>query len=688
MTAQSPPTRATGWRARRGDLVGLVLLGLAFAVFPLVGSTSLVNVGVYALIYALAAIGLSLLMGLAGQVSLGHAGFFAIGAYTQAILVTRYDVNGLLASVAAVAVTMLAAVLVGLPLLRLRGHYLALATLGFGIIVSVGARESQFTGATSGIFGIDKPEINGRVYDTAPEYFWLLAPVVLIALLLARNVVESRVGRALGAVNDSEVAAESLGVNTFRLRLDVLVLSAAYASVAGTAFTHWLAVVNPNAANFPLSVKFLLMAVLGGLGTVWGAVIGAFAVEGLDEALGDLIPRFVPGAVGEVELIGFGIVLTALVIFLPGGIHQAWTRLQTRVMAGVRRGPERGAGARRDAVEGRTSPVEGRTSPGSDGGTSGAAPGPATHHPTSTSDAQDARRDASDATDTGPLFARDGRPAPGTPLLEATNLTRRFGGVVAVDDVSLTVAAGEILALIGPNGAGKTTVFNMVSGVLAPTAGTVSVAGRRVEGRKPHVFAGARATRTFQNLQIFASMTVVGNVLVGRHLRSRAGMLAGALVLPAVREERASEAEARRIVDLVGLGEDADRLAVDLPFGRQRLVEVARALASEPDLLLLDEPMAGLSGSERRELARLLRRLRAGGMSIVLVEHDVDAVLALADRVAVLDDGALIALGTPEEIRNDEAVITAYLGVEEDGEGGDQPAPEVPASGAERGGSR
>jgi ABC-type branched-subunit amino acid transport system ATPase component len=250
-------------------------------------------------------------------------------------------------------------------------------------------------------------------------------------------------------------------------------------------------------------------------------------------------------------------------------------------------------------------------------------------------------------------------------LLEASGLTRRFGGLVAVDDVDLTVGAGEILALIGPNGAGKTTVFNMISGVLPPTAGTVSVGGRRIEGRKPHVFAEARATRTFQNLQIFGSMSVVGNVMVGRHLRSRAGLLAGALVVPALREERAVEAESRRIVDLVGLGADADRQASDLPFGRQRLVEVARALASEPDLLLLDEPMAGLSGAERRELARLLRRLRAGGMGIVLVEHDVEAILALADRVAVLDDGVLIALGTPEQVRHDPAVIAAYLGVDE-----------------------
>jgi ABC-type branched-subunit amino acid transport system ATPase component len=220
-------------------------------------------------------------------------------------------------------------------------------------------------------------------------------------------------------------------------------------------------------------------------------------------------------------------------------------------------------------------------------------------------------------------------------LVEARGLTKRYGGVVAVDGRGTSdVRAGEILALIGPNGAGKTTLFNIVSGVIAPTAGSVTLGGRRIEGRKPHVFARGRATRTFQNLQIFGSMTVVENVMVGRHLRGRAGMARAMLALPAVGEERDIERSARELVKLMGLGDDADRLAADLPFGRQRLVEIARALAAEPDLLLLDEPMAGLSGGERRTLARLLRRLRLGGMAVVLVEHDVEVVMALADRIA------------------------------------------------------
>jgi branched-chain amino acid transport system permease protein len=607
---------------RRGDLIGFGLLIAVLAVFPLVVESSWVNVGVYAMIYALAAIGLTLLMGLAGQVSLGQAAFFAIGAYTQAILVTRYEWPGALAALVAVLLSSAAAFVLGLALLRLRGHYLALATLGLGIIVTVLVAESAFTGGTSGIFGIPKPEFNNRVYDSPEEFFWLMIPVVVIGLLVARNIVSSRIGRALGAVNDSEVAAETLGVDTFRLRLQVFTLSAAYAGLAGVFFAHWLAVVNPNAANFPLSVKFLLMSVLGGLGTVWGAVIGAFLVEFLDESMSTLIPRIFPDATGEVELIGFGVVLVLLVILLPGGLYQAWQWALGR----VRRSPA-----------------------GREGTTEGQAVVP-----------------GAETGDESALFARQGRPEPGTRVLEAQGLTKHFGGVVAVHDVDLHAGTGEILALIGPNGAGKTTCFNMISGVLPPTAGTVTVAGQRVDGRKPHVFARMRATRTFQNLQVFKSVSVLGNVMVGRHLRSRAGMLGGALMLPARREERQLAQTAYETVELLGLRDEAGQQAADLPFGRQRLMEVARALALEPDLLLLDEPMAGLSGAERRDLARLLRRLRSGGMAIVLVEHDVEAVMALADRVAVLDDGRLIAVGRPDEVRADPVVIAAYLGVEED----------------------
>jgi branched-chain amino acid transport system permease protein len=609
-------------QSRLRTFAPFVVLAVVLAVFPLVASGNLVNIGVYALIYGLAAIGLSLLMGLAGQVSLGQAAFFAVGAYTHAILLTKYEMPGPLAALAGVLAAMLVALLVGLPLLRLRGHFLALATLGLGIIVSVVVRELEITGGTSGIFGIAKPEINGRVYDSPQEFFWLLSPVVLIGLLLARNLTRSRTGRALSAVNDSEVAAECLGVNTFALRLRVFVLSGGYAGLAGVFYAYWLAVVSPEAAGFEVSVQLLLMVVLGGLGTVWGAITGAVAVQALDEGMRDLIPRVVPGATGEVQLVGFGVVLVLLIVLLPGGLAQ----LAGMVTGRLRSGRGRDAGAEPAAK-------------------------PADEPAGSLSD----------------LLAGRGLPAPGSDVLRVRGLTKRYGGVTAVDDVDLDVQAGEILALIGPNGAGKTTCFNMVSGVLAPTAGTVEVLGTRVEGRKPHVIAALGATRTFQNLQVFGSSTVLGNVAVARHLRSRAGVPRGMFAL-ARGEERDIDHAARLAVSALGLSADADRPVKDLPFGRQRLVEVARALALAPAVLLLDEPMAGLSGTERAELSDLLRRTRAAGVAVVLVEHDVDAVMALADRVAVLDDGRLIALGPPAEVRRDPAVIAAYLGTDDEDE--------------------
>ncbi len=478
--------------SRWGRWVPFVLLTVALVVFPLFASTAVVNVGVYALIYGLAAIGLSLLMGLAGQVSLGHAAFFAVGAYTQALLVTKAGWSMWPAAVIATLAAMVVALLVGLPLLRLRGHFLALATLGLGIIVTVVVRELEITGGTSGLYGIPKPEFGGRLYNSAQEYFWLLSPFVVIGMLLATNLVRSRMGRALGAVNDSEVAAECLGVDTFALRLRVFVLAAGYAGLAGVFYAHWLGVVSPEAAGFELSVELLLMVVLGGLGSVWGALTGAVAVSVMDEGARDLITAVIPGASGEVQLLAFGVVLVLVIILVPGGLAQLWHQLTA-----ARTAHSTEAAATRTA-----------------------------HSTGSTSASSVQQTPVSDSRLAGLLDGAD-LPERGSPLLVVRDLTKRYGGVIALDHVDLDVAAGEIVALIGPNGAGKTTAFNMVSGVLPPTSGTVTLRGREVQGQRPHVAASLGATRTFQNLQVFSSATVLGNVKVARHLRSRAGILRG-----------------------------------------------------------------------------------------------------------------------------------------------------------------
>lgn len=638
MTDSTAPTfvgnltaRKRFWATNRGTLVGCAVLIVVAIIIPFTASASMMNVAVFAMIFALPAIGLSLLMGLAGQVSLGQAAFFGIGAYTHAILLTKFDVSGPVAATAGVLAAMFVALLVGLPLMRLRGHYLALATLGLGFIVMITAREWDFTGRTTGIFGISRPVVFGIPIDNNGLFFWFVTPFVVLGLILALNLTHSRAGRALSAVNDSELAAESLGVSTYALRLKVLVLSAGFAGLGGVFYAYQVAIVSPQIAGFGVSVEFLLMVVIGGLGSVWGALAGAFLIEFLGEGMSELIPALIPGATGEVQLLGYGIVLVLVILLLPGGLVQATTALWRWVRSKLPRKP----------VVPLTAVVD--------------------------TAADDTAVDDTAVVDTAVVaLPRVSAPlAAGEPILEISGLTMRYGGVVALDAVNLTVPAGTILGLIGPNGAGKTTCFNIVSGALAPTSGTVTFLGRVISGRKPHVAATHGLTRTFQNLQIFTSTDVVGNVYMGRYRQGRAGILRGMLGLQA-HEQRSNRGVAHEILQSMNLTDVAHEDAGSLPFGRQRMMEVCRALAAEPALLLLDEPMAGLSGAERDVLAELLRRLRDAGLTILLVEHDVAQVMSLADHVAVLDDGVLIAHGEPAAVRNDPAVIAAYLGTDAD----------------------
>jgi branched-chain amino acid transport system permease protein len=613
-TQLAPRATASGsfWSNNRGTFIGCAIFVAIVVMIPFTASTSMMNIAVFAMIFALPAIGLNLLMGLGGQVSLGQAAFFAVGGYTHAILLTKFHVPGLIAATAAIVAAMLVALLVGLPLMRLHGHYLALATLGLGFIVTIAVREWDFTGRTTGIYGIQRPVVFGITIGNNGLFFWFVAPFVVLGIILAVNLTRSRAGRALSAINDSELAAESLGVSTYALRLKVFVLSAAFAGIGGVFYAYQVAIVSPETAGFEVSVELLLMVVIGGLGSVWGALAGAFLITLLGDGMRDLIPALIPGATGEVQLLGYGIVLILAILLLPGGLHQAAAAIWRKL---VRRAKPAAASEE----------------------VAGDIPLP----------------DVST-----PLEA-------GESMLTVSHLTKRYGGVVAVNDVSFSVPAGKILGLIGPNGAGKTTCFNIISGALAPTSGTVTFLGKNIEGRKPHVAAGFGLTRTFQNLQVFTSTDVVGNVYMGRYRKGRAGIVRGMLGLQGG-EQKHNREIARDILRSMRLTDVADESAASLPFGRQRMMEVCRALASQPALLLLDEPMAGLSGRERDALADLLRRLRTAGLTIVLVEHDVAQVMSLADQVAVLDDGVLIANGDPEDVRNDPAVVVAYLGTDRD----------------------
>jgi len=590
------------------------------------------TVGVFAGIYAIAASGTALLLGRGGVASIGQAGFLAAGAYTSAILVVRHGWNQALAAVAAMAIAAVFGLVVGLTLLRLRGHYVTLATLAVGIVIGVAANELAFTGGTTGIYGVPKPVIGLHSYFDAPSYFRLVWPFALLCALVCTLAIRGRAGRALLAARDSEIAARTLGVRISRQRLAVFVVAAALAGLSGSFYVYWASIVTPQASGVILSAEILVMAVIGGA-TPYGAVLGAVFVEVFQQVLTDTIPHLVPGASGEFQLVGLGIVLTVVAIANPGDLAVRVRARLTRVRPG-------GAASADDEKRARF-PGEPRGEP--------------------------IERLAGGARAAEPMGV-DGS-VPGAVNLNVAGVSRRFGGLQAVDDVSFRIPTGEVLGLIGPNGAGKTTLFNIISGVVSRDQGTVTIGQTQV--RTPEQLARLGGARTFQNLELFGSMTVLENVLVGCHRHGQAGLLVAATGFADRREERALYRRVERLLSLFGLRDVADVRVGDLPFGRQRLVEIARAMAVSPELLLLDEPMAGLSHSERRELGQRIGEIARHGCAVLLVEHDVEAVLGLSHRVAVLDQGRLIALATPAEVRADPAVITAYLG-------DDGPTPEIP----------
>ena len=555
------------------------------------------NIGLAALV----AMGLVLLTGVGGLTSFGQAAFCGFGAYTTAVLTTTYGLSPWLTLPLSLLVSGVAAVVLGLVTVRLSGHYLPLGTIAWGIGLFYLFSKLEFLGRNDGISGIPPLTIGTlRMIDPGTIYFaiWI---AVLISAMLTMNLLDSRTGRAIRALRRGHIAGEAFGVQTPRAKLLVFIYAAVLAGLSGWLYAHFQRAANPTPFGAQAGIEYLFIAVVGGAGYVWGAVLGAGLVVILKEVLQSYLP-YVFGGQSQLETIVFGILLVGLLQLAPTGV---WPWLMARLpLKPARKIPD-------------TSLV---------------------------------------------LPARERAPATPAVLLRIDRARKQFGGVIAVNDVSFDVKAREIVALIGPNGAGKSTTFNLITGVLTTTGGAISVLGTKVDNAPPQEIVKLGVARTFQHVKLVPDMTVLENVAIGAHLRGHAGAIASMFRLDRADEARLL-AEAARQIARVGLGDQIDQLAGSLSLGQQRIVEIARALCADPLLLLLDEPAAGLRHMEKQRLAALLRQLRDGGMSVLLVEHDMGFVMNLADRIVVLDFGTRIAEGTPEAIRTNPDVIKAYLGV-------------------------
>ncbi|BCH26549.1 metal-dependent hydrolase [Mesorhizobium sp. L-8-10] len=579
-----------------GLLAIAVLAAIPLLPVPPFWITLINNIGLASLV----AIGLVLLTGVGGLTSFGQAAFCGFGAYTTAVLTTAYGFSPWATLPFSLLVGAAAALPLGLITVRLSGHYLPLGTIAWGIALYYLFGQIEMLGRFDGISGIPPIELAGHRFISGQSIFYLIWAFVIATALGARNLLDSRVGRGIRALRGGRRAAEAFGVDIVRAKLTVFIFAAVVAALSGWLYAHMQRTVNPTPFGLNMGIEYLLMAVIGGAGHVWGAVFGAAIVLILKEILQRILPGLL-GATGNFEMILFGMLLVAMLQFAREGLWPLLLRLaptRSRVQVAASQGALPG---RRDAV-----------------------------------------------------------PAQG-PLIRVEKVRKAFGGLVAVNDLSFDVKAGEIVGLIGPNGAGKSTTFDLITGMLALTGGRVAFGGRKEGRRSPGAIARLGVARTFQHAKILPDMTVLENVALGANLRGSAGVVRSLLRLDR-KEETLLLAEAERQLERVGLAEHRNRPAGDLALGQIRILEIARALALDPTVLLLDEPAAGLRHGEKQALSALLSRLRSEGMAVLLVEHDMSFVMGLVNRVVVMDFGTLIAEGTPAEVRRHPAVIAAYLG--------------------------
>ena len=556
-------------------------------------------------LYSLVCLGLVLLTGVGGLTSFGQAAFVGMGAYTTAWLTLNTGMSPWLTLFVGLALTAVSALIVGMITLRMSGHYLPLATIAWGLSLYYLMGNLDALGKYDGLLGLKSlsiPGLNGDIDIGQGRLFFVLTWAILLAGAIALlNLLDSRPGRAIRSLKGGSQMAEAMGISTFRYKVTIFIIAALFASVAGWLLAHFQRTVNPSAFGLKMGIEYLFMTVVGGVGYVWGAIVGAGLIKLLDDQLQVLLPALI-GTSGSYEVIVFGIALVLVLKYLPDGLWSVVARKLPRPPRAV---------------------------------------------------------DWHNAAD---LPARS-KPAAGDVVLKVDKIRKQFGGLTAVNDISFDIQAGQIVGLIGPNGAGKSTTFNLITGVLSKTSGQVLFRGEDISALPSREISRKGMARTFQHVKMIPDMTVLENVALGAYTRGSSGVVSSMLRTNQAEEQRMMK-EAQRQLERIGMGAYLHEQAGNLAMGPQRLMEIARALCCDPALLLLDEPAAGLRHKEKQGLAQVLRQLQGEGMSILLVEHDMDLVMDVCDHLVVMEFGTLLTRGTPAEIQASPAVRAAYLGTE------------------------